>query len=287
MGRLLIVLLSILSVADAAGAQSIEWWAAAGGAVAGGAGTLTSSYSPPLLLDGEFTSHGAQSLTVDTSLGMAFAGGVDVFLTPRAGLRIMFDRANYDVTGTNGPYGFALDFTTHQPPDDRPQAIAVRQTVPRPDTAGSLTQLAIAFDAIVRIGATNRVNVTLSGGPHVSRLSGTLRPLAYTAWELGGHATLFEDDYELAVHVAPSYGVGFNAGVELNTPVTRRTAFIAALRYFHRGGATTLGTPSAILNADRLLFAQPLDEVVLRIGALPVSASVSGARVLAGLKVIP
>jgi len=286
MGRFLVVLLSILSVADAAGAQSIDWWAAAGGAINGGAGTLTSSYSPPLLLDGEFASHGAQSLNADTSLGIAFAGGVDVFVTPRAGFRIMLDRASYGVTGTNGPYVFALDFTTHQPPDDRPQAIAIRQTVPRPDTAGSLTQLAIAFDAIVRIGATNRVNVTLSGGPHVSRLSGTLRPLAYTAWELGGHATLFEDDYELAVRLAPSYGVGFNAGAELNTPVTRRVGFVAALRYFGRGGATTSGTPSAILNADRLLFAQPLDEVVLRIGALPVSASVSGARVVAGLKVI-
>jgi hypothetical protein len=288
---LLIALWAVSARADAQPAAAperrIELWGALGRAGAGPHGVLESSYSPPLLLDGDFTSHAGQTLTIDTGPTLALAGGVNLFVLRRVGLQIAVDRASHDVSGSNGAYALRLQYVSRLPPDDRPQPVDVNTSVGWPDTRGSVTELVLGFNAIVRVDTSDRFDVIASGGPVVYRLSGNLRPVAYTAFQLGGHSVLFEDDYRLVADAAPAYGVGFNVGADLSVPMARRVALTIGFRYVHGGDATVSVAPAGILNPDQVTFAQPLEAIATRLGLPAMRVSASGSRMLVGVKVMP
>ena len=93
---------------------------------------------------------------------------------PVLGFQLLVERSTCDLTGANAPYVFALQYVSRQPPDDRPQVVDVNRTMTWPDTLGSLERLAIAFNAVVRIGRPERINLTLSGGPTFHRVAGRM-----------------------------------------------------------------------------------------------------------------
>ncbi len=245
-----------------------------------------SAYSPPLLLDGDFTSHAGQTLNADNGFALGVIGGLNVFPWPNVGFQLLVERSTCDLTGANAPYVFALQYVSRQPPDDRPQVVDVNRTTPWPDTSGSLEQIAVAFNAVVRIGRPEGVNLTISGGPSYRRLAGTIEPLAFTAFHLGGHSVLFEDDYRLALALQPTHSIGFDVGGELNAPIATRAAIVLGFRYF-RGGLDARVAPKAVLNADEVTFMQPLDDIAARLAVAPMRISGRSARVLVGLKVTP
>jgi len=245
-----------------------------------------SAYSPPLLLDGDFTSHAGQTLNADNGFALGVIGGLNVFPWPNVGFQLLVERSTCDLTGANAPYVFALQYVSRQPPDDRPQVVDVNRTTPWPDSSGSLEQIAIAFNAIVRIGRPEGVNLTISGGPSYRRLAGSIEPLAFTAFHLGGHSVLFEDDHRLTVTLEPAHGVGFDVGGEVNAPVAARAAVVLGFRYFG-GSLDGRVAPTAVLNADEVTFTQPLDEIAARLALAPTRLSVRSVRVFVGLKVVP
>jgi hypothetical protein len=266
--------------------RRVELWGGVTGVVPGSAGTLVSSYSPPLLLDGDFTSHAEQTLKADTGAALGVTGGLNVFPWPNLGVQLLVDRSRCDLQGTNTPYAFALQYVSRQPPDDRPQLVDINRTTAWPDTSGSLEQLAIAFNAVVRIGRPEGVNVTISGGPSFRRLAGTVEPLAFTAFHLGGHSVLFEDDHRLALALQPAYGVGFDVGGDVNAPVAAHAAIVLGFRYFG-GRLDARVAPAAVVNADEVTFMQPLDDITARLALAPMRISVRSAQVFVGFKVVP
>jgi len=255
--------------------------------LAGPDGSLSSSYSPPLLLDGEFTSLAGQTLRLDTGSAPGITAGIDVFLSPRLGFGLVIDSTSFDVAGTNAPYAFNLHYISRQPPDDRAQPVDLTRSIDWPDTVGSARQVAIAFNAIARAGPVDRLNLTVSAGPCIYRWSGTVQPLGYTAFQLGGHSVLFEDEYRLAAALKPHYGFGVDVGADLNVPIAHRAALLVGVRYFHAGDAALSATPAAILNADQLTLAQPLAAITSSVGSLPVRVAASGPRLVAGLTLVP
>jgi hypothetical protein len=290
-----LLVLGMFAVADDAwaqvhgesGARRVEWWGAVTGAIGGPAGALATSYSPPLLLDGDFTSRGGQTLGADTGFAVGWTAGVNVFPTRWLGLQVLIDRASYDVSATNPAYTVALQYVSRQPPNDELQIVNVNQRSAWPDTSGSLTQMAFALNAVVRIGSTDRLGVTVSGGPTVFRLGGDVQPLGFTAFQLGGHSVLFQDDYRLALSVEPTFAFGLDAGAELNVAVGGRAAIVAGYRYFGGRQTDVMVRPSAILNSDELTFQQSLADVASRLALAPMRLSVSGSRVLVGLTLTP
>ena len=74
-----------MAVADAQ-TPRLELWAGVSVSPTGPSGELASAYSPPLLLDGDFTSHGGQTLTFSGRTTAGFEGGANVFLVPHAGI---------------------------------------------------------------------------------------------------------------------------------------------------------------------------------------------------------
>ena len=136
----------------------------------------------------------------------------------------------------------AADAATAQvdspPRPSRVELCGVKSTV-WPNTSGSLTQAALAFNAVARIGRPDRLSVTISGGPTYYRLSGDVQPLGFTTFPLGGHSVLFQDDYRLALALEPSHALGWDAGGDFNAAVGRRAAIIMGYRYFAGPRATS------------------------------------------------
>src|SRR5689334_24866609 len=87
----------------------VEWWGAASGSASGPTGTLVSSYSPPLLLDGDFTSDASQTVSARAAgVTVGFTAGMNVFPSEHVGVQVLFDRASYNLSGANGPYAVNL-----------------------------------------------------------------------------------------------------------------------------------------------------------------------------------
>ncbi|MEQ1758192.1 MAG: hypothetical protein ABL986_07730 [Vicinamibacterales bacterium] len=110
-------------------APRVEVWGAVTGVMTGPAGSLVSSYSPPLLFDGDFTSRGGQTLRVETGATVGLTGGVNVFPSRRVGIQMLFDRASFAVSGTNTAYTVALQYVSRPPPDNVPRIVNVDHSV--------------------------------------------------------------------------------------------------------------------------------------------------------------
>lgn len=288
----LALLVAMLGSANAVSAQDnaapktqrVELWGAITGVIAGPTGSLTSSYSPPLLFDGDFTSRGGQTLTADAGFTFGLTGGVNIFPSKRVGVQILFDRASSEVSGTNTPYAYALQYVSHVPPDNDAQTVNVSQSMAWPDTSGSLTQVALGFNAAIRIGRPDRLSATISGGPAFYRLSGDVQPLGFTAFYLGGHSVLFQSDYRLALEMEPANAVGFDAGVEIDMPLNRHAAIVAGYRYFGGPEAEVRVSPTTVINADEITFEQPISDIASRLALAPMRISVSSSRLFVGVR---
>jgi hypothetical protein len=263
----------------------LELWVAASPVMTGPGGTLVTSYSPALLFDGDFTSRGGQTLTADAGFATGIAAGINVFPSAHLGFQILIDRAACAVHGANGPYTVALRYLSRQPPDDQTQIVNLQESVGWPDTSGSVTELALGFNAVVRIGTPAGLSVTVSGGPTFYRATGSLQPVGYTTFHLGGHSVLFEDAYRLAVSLTPAHTFGLNAGAELNQPIGRHAAIVIGYRYFAAPEIDVTARPAAILNEDQLTFQQSVGDIASRLGAAPMRVALSGSRLVIGVKV--
>jgi hypothetical protein len=286
--------IAALGMAPSAGAQPasppegprLEVWAGVSVAPSGPSGAVVSSYSPPLLLDGAFTSSGGQAVTFAGRRSAGFAGGANLFLTRHAGIQILADRISADASGVNGPYAFALHYVSRPPPDNALVPVDVSQATPWPATEGSLMQLTLAANGVVRLGRPNRASLTLSGGLSYYRLSGTVQPVGYTTFRLGGHSVLFEDDYRLAVSLEPTGVIGFNGGGDLSVPIGRGVAVMLGYRYFGGPTADVPARVTAILNPDQVIVQQTSADIAQRLALAPTRASVSASRVIVGLKLM-
>jgi hypothetical protein len=288
MKRLLAVWLTfgVLVAANEAVAQGphAEVWGAVTGVMTGPAGSLVSSYSPPLLFDGDFTSRGGQTLRAETRATVGLTGGVNVFPSRRVGIQMVFDRASFDVSGTNTAYTVALQYVSRPPPDNIPRIVNVDQLVAWPDTSGSLTLMSLAFNAVVRIGRPDRLSATISGGPAFYRMRGEVQPLGFTTFRLGGHSVLFQDSSRLALSFEPAHALGFDIGGEISLAAGRHTSFIAGYRYFGGPDADVAVSPATVLNTDEVIFEQSMADIGSRLGPTPLRMSVSSSRVFFGVR---
>ena len=285
--------LSIMAIASSAGAQSratasspFDVWIGISAAPTGSSGVLTSSYSPPLLFDGAFTSAAAQAITFGTDSAAGLTGGVNLWLSKRAGLQILADGVSRSLTGTSTPYTFSLQYASRLPPNDDVQIGDVHQTAQWPEVTGSFRDLNVSVNGVVRAGHANRVSVTASGGLTMHRLTGTLQPLAFTSFRLGGHSVLFEDDYRLMMALGPTITIGVNVGGDVNIAMGAHAALMVGYRYFGGPGPRIAAQPRDIVNADQVVFEQPLTDIAARLGATPVTVSLSHSRIIIGVKVM-
>lgn len=266
----------------------MEFWGAVTPGQMGPSGRVVSSYSPPLLLDGsDYSSHASQTVTFDGQAHVGFEAGSNLFFARHAGLQLIFDRQSAGLEGTNGPYDVTLSYVSHPPPDNQAIPVTVHESTPWPDTTGSITQSTFSLNGVVRVGTASRIDVTLSGGLSIHRLSGTVQPVGFTQYNLGGHSVLFENEYHLAMSLGPTSAGGFNLGGDLNVHVARQVALLFGYRYF---GGPSVDMPvhvASVLNPEEITFAQAIADIERWLAPAPARVQIAGWHVLAGVKVRP
>jgi hypothetical protein len=265
-------------------AAVVEVWGSASGVIAGPSAEAVSAYSPPLLFDGAFTSRGGQTLAAHARRAVGVSGGVNIFPRNRFGLQVLVDRATCEVSAANSPYTIALEYVSRPPPSGEAQVVSISRLIAWPSTSGSVTEWAFAFNAVARIGRSDRVSMLLSAGPTYYRLTGELQPLGFTTFQLGGHSVLFENDYRLAASVGRAHALGFDAGTELNAALGRHAAIIAGYRYLGARRADVLVQPTRIVNPTELIQPASMADIASRLGPVPTRVAMSGSRVFVGLK---
>jgi hypothetical protein len=266
----------------------VEFWGAVTAEQTGPSGSVVSSYSPPLLLDGtDYTSHASQTVTFDGQTNVGFEAGVNLFFARHAGLQLIFDRRSSDLEGTNGPYDVTLNYISRPPPENQTIPVTVNNSTPWPDTTGSITQSTFSVNGVVRAGTSSRIDATLSGGLSILRLSGTVQPVGFTQYNLGGHSVLFENEYRLAMSLGATSAVGFNLGGDLNVHVARHVALLIGSRCF---GGPSVNVPvhvASVLNPEEITFAQTIADIERWLAPAPAHVHIASWRVFAGVKVRP
>jgi len=292
-----LIALAICAISRAAFAQSaggpieeprVEFWGAVTPGQPGPSGSIVSSYSPPLLLDGsDYTSHASQTVMFDGQTHVGLEAGANLFFARHAGLQLLFDRHSPDLEGTNGPYDVTLNYISRPPPGNQAIPVTVNKSTPWPDTNGSITQSTFSVNGVVRVGTSSRIDATFSGGLSIQRLSGTVEPVGFTQYNLGGHSVLFENEYRLAMSLGPTSAAGFNLGGDLNVHVANHVALLFGYRYF---GGPSVDMPvhvASVLNPDEITFAQTIADIERWMAPAPAQVHIGGWHILAGVKVRP
>jgi len=123
----------------------IEVWGAVTRALTGPTGQVVADYSPPLPSDGVLTSHGVQTLAIETRAAVGGTGGLNVFFTPHVAMQLLVDYASFSIGGSNALYAYSIHYTSRQPPDDLPVPLAFDQTIAWPDRSGLVRQIRIGL----------------------------------------------------------------------------------------------------------------------------------------------
>jgi len=210
----------------------------------------------------------------------------------RFGLQALLLRGSSDILSPSTPYDVSLQYTSRQPPLGEEQLVQINQSTPWPTTTVSLTELTIGVNGVVRLargqggqgGQVGRVAATISGGLSFNRMSGTVQPLGFTTFQLGGHSVLFQNDYRLEVALEPAESIGFNVGGDVDIAVGRHAAIVVGYRYVGGPKVELPLRPKTILNPDQIIFQESIADITEQYAVAPVRIGASGSRVVAGLK---
>jgi hypothetical protein len=272
MVRTSLLAVSLLLVAMPVAAQSrLELFGAIPIPVTTVEGTFASDYVPSLVNGGSVvTGRGGQTLHVDGGRPLGWLAGANWLITPRAGVQVFVGRASHAIAGTNVPHQLQLTYLARQPPDYVERPYTYDREFDSPETAGTYAMWRVAANGLWRV-RRGGVDITLSAGVLMSRVTGYVDQVSYFEFRLGGHSTLFYEEARARLRLAGRWHAGYNVGGELAMPVGTRVAVIAGVRVMP--APDTSAVAAELLNADQMIFAIPLERVQTHVGTSPVRFS--------------
>ncbi len=259
----------------AAGAASrADLWAAGVWSPPATGGSVTSTYAPTLVaMEGSAAAN--QTLTLDAGHAWGVEAGVRLFVSRHAGIEVAVSRTWAELGGVNTPYTVAIDYLSRQPPDYILRPVHVERTTEWADTEGTRRVTTIVAGPVLRwVGRSGRASGTVSGGLGLHRVTGPIRSLAYTAFRLGGHSTLFPSQHR--IEVEPEAGrwiVGPYLGADVRVPAAGAVGFVAGARVYLGGTPEPMG-----ITVERLV--DPDDDVFVPDLATVAAALEPGAAVV-------
>jgi hypothetical protein len=218
-------------LAAPAHAQQVEISFGSGIATAPDDATYDSRYEP-LLPNVEHTSLATQTLLLDAQRAPLFWAGVDWLPSPHSGFAARVDYRRLPLHGLNSPYSVSLTYVSRPPPSGEPTEFTFDQSLDWPETDGELRQLTASVGVVAHAGRAEGAGVRFFGGVGVTNVRGTIAPLGYTSFVLGGHSVLFVEDARVTADLESTTKVGLSLGAELHAPLGGRVAFTAGIRYF-------------------------------------------------------
>lgn len=238
-------------------------------------------YSPTFDFGRPAETTAGQSLTVraDGTIG----GEIGAGWSPdgRWDFRLTADRASSGLSGANTPYAWSARFVALPPPTNEPQTIEVEQSLDWPDTEGELRVTTIAL-GISRRWEGRRVGGGISAGGALVRASGEVRSLGFTTLHLGGHSTLFTQEFEVEAALDPSTSGGFHVGGDVDVALSPSWRLRLAYRYLHASDTVTPRV-TRVVNADEILLDEPLSRIASELALQPLDLDLSSSRLLLSL----
>lgn len=261
----------------------IEFWAAAGPASWTTEGRLVSDYAPETALfvgDARAT----QTLVLDAETGRVFDAGINVFPWRHLGVQTFASYASADFAGANGPYELRLSYISRPPPSYDPTPVTFTRSFVWPDTLGDLKQWSLGVGLVARARA-GRLGASIAGGLAMHRVTGTAEQLGLTVFHLGGHSTLFYDDFRLRVALGPTTMAGAYVGGDVDVEVAPHVALMAGARACF-GAEHDVRVATEALVAREGGFEPPaVSEIDTSLGPPTAQISPAGFRAFAGVKI--
>jgi hypothetical protein len=287
----------ILLLAHPARGQSVEAWGGLTLVAANLDASLTTSYVPLIQSYSTPLAGSTAGQTVEVLAGntLGFGAGLNVFFSPHVGVQFLFDTDSRDLSGSNGNYTVLLNYAARQPPDYVERAYSVSSTFEPCDasattgcvrpTTGALRQRTLGFNLVGRWQAGRHATAELSGGLSYHDVRGDAESLRYSSFRMGGHSTIFSEEYQLAYSVGPAHGLGFDAGASLDIGLGRAMALTVDARYV---GGSSIAAPvvvTEVTNQDSLVFLEDVSTIQQNLHPPDVDISPARFRVLVGVKV--
>ena len=243
--------------------------------------TYQTRYSPTFDFERPAETTAGQTLTVhgDGTIG----GEIGVGWSPdgRWHFRLTADRASSSLSGVNTPYAWTAKFVALPPPSNEPQTIEVEQSLDWPDTEGELRVTTFALGVSHRWEG-RRVGGGLSAGGALVRASGEVRSLGFTALHLGGHSTLFTEEFKVEAALDPATAAGFHVGGEVDVALGGSWRLRLGYRYVH-ASETFQPRVARVVNADEIIQDEPLSRIESELALAPLQVGLSSSRLLLSL----
>jgi hypothetical protein len=292
--RLALAMLALSATAAAAqpvsgGQVRLELWGAFAAATPVSGGSLASDYAPLLVSGSDYTSHAAQTMTVDTGWGHGVDVGANVFLSPWFGIQGSFLYSRAAISGTgNSDYLLDLRYVARQPPDYQPREYHTSSATAWADTEGSLSYRAIFLGGVFRVGRPGgRVSGTIAGGVSIAHITADVQSLAYSEFRLGGHSTLFESRHRVSVGTGGAEArVGPYVGGDVSAHLNPHVAAFGGIRVEMGPQGDVAATPDALVDPAEDAFPPDISEVQRVMALGPMHLPTSRWHLLAGIKIL-
>jgi hypothetical protein len=258
-------------------------WVALGLATQGQS-TVTTAFEPPLLFGLQGSAAGSQAVQIDGSTGIAFEAGAQWFPSRVVGLEVWVSRDASD-DQTPSVYETSLTYISRPPPDNLPREFQYDASQPI-DVATAIERVTLGVNAALRPIASRRFSWIVSGGMARVRTTCDAAPLGFSTFVLGGHSTLFSNEYRLTVDCEEASTWGANVGTMVDATVAAHLAFTVSARavltadQIHR---------LRVVAVDRGLagFEPPSDaEIASALSGSVAEVPTASFRLSAGLKVL-
>lgn len=114
------------------------------------------------------------------------------------------------------------------------------------------------------------------------RASGEVRSLGFTALHLGGHSTLFTEEFKVEAALDPATAAGFHVGGEVDVALGGSWRLRLGYRYVH-ASETFQPRVARVVNADEIIQDEPLSRIESELALAPLQVGLSSSRLLLSL----
>jgi hypothetical protein len=191
---------------------------------------IVTRYQPQLLFGTVEASAASQTVTTGRHGGRLLTAGGQAFVSPRAGLESWMSWDSIGTDAVSSAYFTALRYVSRPPPSNEPVLVDYSQSTAWPGVRVSSARWTTAVNGVVRWNTGGRLSGTVSGGLAIVRVTASADPLGYTTFGLGGHSTLFANEYRLSSETEATTVTGGNVGGSLDVALNRRAALAIMLR---------------------------------------------------------
>jgi hypothetical protein len=248
-------------------------------------GTVTTTYVPELKFSRAEQGSAGQVVTLGPDRLLVGSFGADVFFTRNLGVEASLARGHSSPVSPSTPYETSLRYVSRPPPDYAPVVVEDEQSTPWTPVQTSLDRWTTSLNGVVRWGGRGLVGGTLSGGLSWVRTTASFEPLGYTMFVLGGHSTLFANEYTLATEMVPTTEVRGNVGGTIDLRLGRHAGLVLAVRQV-LGPETHSTIRVTAVDRSQAGFEPPqLEDITAQIAASRVSISTASFELTTGIKV--